>query len=201
MWHVQCCEWRSELVDRIFVQSSLPYTVHYAVYCKVYSVLCSTWYSILLTRSSSLKKNLFFSWRPLCTIHLLVLHNSSGCICCFYFSCKIVVNHTPFGVAQLSCSVLFFLPFMCELLSFSTVCDCGDVCDCLCARPPGHICQPRVTNVTKVFFRVFEGLGGFRFFLYLWCLCSISSWFHWRLLCIIECSWSNTALRFYCIVV
>ena len=34
------------------------------------------------------------------------------------------MNHTPFGVAQLSCSVLFFLPFMCELLYFSAVCDC-----------------------------------------------------------------------------
>ena len=77
----------------------------------------------------------FFSWRPLCTIHLLVLHNSSGslhvelyitetyflrfrCICCFYFSCKIVVNHTPFGVAQLSCSVLFFLPFYVWIIIF-----------------------------------------------------------------------------------
>ena len=32
--------------------------------------------------------------------------------------------HTPFGVAQLSCSVLFFLPFMCELLYSTTVYDC-----------------------------------------------------------------------------
>ena len=53
------------------------------------------------------------------------------CWCCttvvfslVIFTFKIVVYHTPFGVAQLSCSVLFFLLFMCELLYFSTVCDC-----------------------------------------------------------------------------
>ena len=34
------------------------------------------------------------------------------------------MNHTPFGVAHLSCSVLFFLPFMCELLYSTTVYDC-----------------------------------------------------------------------------
>ena len=31
---------------------------------------------------------------------------------------------TPSGVAQLSCSVLFFLPFMCELLYSTAVYDC-----------------------------------------------------------------------------
>ena len=105
--------------------------------------------------------------RSLCIIHLLVLHN-----------CRV-----------LSCSSYLF---MCELLYFSTVCDCcAYTClvfqflfETVVLHTPFGVVQPWVS-----------------FILYLWCLCSIYSWFHWRLLCITECSWSNTALRFYCIVV